>query len=73
LGDRFHTWQKPDELARRLISHTTKEKDLVVDCFACTGTFLLEASKLGRRGLGCEINAGFAKIAEERGCCVLDK
>jgi len=33
LGNRFHTWQKPDELALRLIRQTSKEGDLVVDPF----------------------------------------
>jgi len=56
LGKRFHAWQKPDELARRLIRHTTKEGDLVVDPFVCTGTFVLEANRLKRRGKGCDNN-----------------
>jgi DNA modification methylase len=56
LGNRLHTWQKPDELARRLIRHSTLENDLVVDCFTCTGTFLLEAARLNRRAVGCDID-----------------
>jgi len=69
-GNRLHTWQKPDELARRLVRHSTKEGDAVVDCFACTGTFLLAASALGRKALGCELNADNAAIAKQRGCHV---
>lgn len=67
-GNRLHTWQKPDELANRLIVQGTKENDLVVDCFACTGTFLLAASKYNRTALGCDNNLDNLKIAEERGC-----
>ena len=48
LGNRFHAWQKPDKLAQRLIRHTTKKGDLVVDPFVCTGTFVLEANRLKR-------------------------
>jgi len=67
LGNRYHTWQKPDELAERFIRHATETDDRVYDPFACTGTFLLAASRLGRRGLGAEINVENAKIAIERG------
>lgn len=33
LGDRFHEWQKPDELAMRLVKHSTQHGDTVLDCF----------------------------------------
>jgi len=68
LGNRYHTWQKPDELAERLIRHSTKENDIVLDCFCCTGTFLIAANKLGRRGFGCDISKDNLNIAIERGC-----
>ena len=70
LGNRFHTWQKPDELARRLIRHSTKENDLVVDPFCCTGTFLLEACRLNRIAVGCDNSEENVLIAEKRGCHV---
>ena len=68
IGDRYHAWQKPIEIAERFIRHSTKQGALVYDPFACTGTFLLAASKLGRRAIGYEINAENAKIAYSRGC-----
>ena len=55
-GDRYHAWQKPMEIAERFIRHSTKEGDRVYDPFACTGTFLLAAAKLGRKAYGCEID-----------------
>jgi len=70
-GNRFHTWQKPDELAMRLIKHSTSEGDLVVDCFACTGTFLLMAAKMKRKAKGCEISRDNIKIGGERGCIII--
>jgi len=73
IGNRYHTWQKPDELAMRLIKHSTKENDLVVDCFACTGTFLLMGSKLNRKTIGCDIDIDNLKIAKERGCTIIGK
>ena len=72
-GNRLHTWQKPDELALRLIRHTTNENDLVVDPFCCTGTFLLAANRLKRNSKGCDINLENLKIAESRGCTIIGK
>ena len=68
LGNRFHAWQKPLELAERFIRHSTKPGDTVLDPFCCTGTFLLAANQLGRIGKGAEINPDNAAIAIERGC-----
>ena len=67
IGDRYHAWQKPIEIAERFIRHSTKQGDIVFDPFACTGTFLLAASKLGRKGYGFEINLENAGIARRRG------
>lgn len=67
-GDRFHAWQKPNEIAERFIRHSTKEGDLVCDPFAGTGTFLLAATILGRRASGCDKDSDILKIAQERGC-----
>lgn len=68
LGNRYHTWQKPDEIAERFIRHSTQASDTVFDPFACTGTFLVAAAKLGRKAYGFEIDADNAAIAFERGC-----
>lgn len=67
-GDRYHKWQKPLEIAERFVRHGTKPGDVVYDPFACTGTFLLAAAKLGRIGMGCEIDKDALTIAIERGC-----
>ena len=69
-GDRYHAWQKPIEIAERFIRHSTEPGQTVFDPFACTGTFLLAAAKLGRKAYGFEINPDNAAIAEKRGCCV---
>lgn len=68
LGDRYHAWQKPMELAERFIRHSTKPGDVVLDPFACTGTFILAAGKLGRTGKGCDFSRENLEIAKERGC-----
>lgn len=71
-GDRWHTWQKPDELAERFVRHSTRKGDLVLDPFAGTGTFLLAAARLGRVALGCDSDPEMLRIAKERGCDVAD-
>lgn len=70
-GDRYHAWQKPIEIAERFVRHSTKEGDIVFDPFACTGTFVLAAAKLGRKGIGVEVDRDNAQIAKERGCLIL--
>jgi hypothetical protein len=70
VGNRYHAWQKPDELAERLIRHSTKPGEAVMDCFAGTGTFLLAAHRLGRRALGCEYSEAMLALAEKRGCAI---
>lgn len=68
LGDRYHAWQKPQELAERLIRHSTQPGDLVLDPFSGTGTFALAAAQLGRVARGCERDPAMLKLAVERGC-----
>ena len=68
-GDaRYHAWQKPMEIAERFVRHSTEPGMTVFDPFACTGTFLLAAAKLGRKAYGYEINPDNAALAFERGC-----
>jgi len=67
-ANRYHPWQKPDDLADKFILNSSKEGDLIFDPFACTGTFLLRAAALGRKAIGCEIDKNNYNIAIERGC-----
>jgi site-specific DNA-methyltransferase (adenine-specific) len=67
-GNRLHTWQKPFELALKLVRHTTNEGDLVVDPFTCTGSLLIAANTLLRIGKGCDNNQKNLDIAISRGC-----
>ncbi|MEM1240372.1 MAG: DNA methyltransferase [Cyanobacteria bacterium P01_H01_bin.26] len=69
-GDRYHAWQKPLQLGERLVRHATQSGDVVVDPFACTGTFLISAAQLGRVAKGCDISEENLQIAERRGCLV---
>lgn len=47
--------QKPEELLRRILLAATAEGDIVMDCFAGSGTLAAVAEKLGRRWVVCDI------------------
>lgn len=68
LGDRYHAWQKPMELAERLVRHAAKSGDTMLDPFCCTGTFLIAAAKYGLDASGCDSDSSHLQIAAERGC-----
>lgn len=72
-GTRYHEWQKPDELAERFIRHSTRLDNLVIDPFAGTGTFIAAAARLGRGGIGAEIDAAQIAICEKRGIKVVSR
>ena len=73
LANRFHEWQKPDELAERLIRHSTRPGDTVIDPFAGTGTFLAAASRLDRLAFGCDPDAGQIDLCVRRGVVRLER
>lgn len=47
--------QKPEALISRVIEATTQRGDLVLDCFAGSGTTAAVAEKLGRRWITCDL------------------
>lgn len=58
--------QKPEELLYKLIAASTKEGDLVFDCFMGSGTTQAVAMKLGRRFIGADINLGAVQTTTKR-------
>jgi site-specific DNA-methyltransferase (adenine-specific)/adenine-specific DNA-methyltransferase len=48
--------QKPEKLLERIIKASSNEGDLILDCFAGSGTTLAVAQKLNRKWIGCDIN-----------------
>lgn len=61
-----HPTIKPLELVKRHIKHSTKEGDLVLDCFCGSGTTLKACQELNRQYIGFEINEEYYKIAKDR-------
>lgn len=50
-----YSTQKPEGLLERILDASTKEGDIVVDCFCGSGTTLAVAEKLGRRWIGVDL------------------
>lgn len=48
--------QKPETLLQRIISTSSNENDLVLDCFVGSGTTALVAEKLSRRWIACDLS-----------------
>jgi len=65
-GKKLHPTQKPEALLARVILSSSRVDDLVLDPFCGTGTTGAVAKKLGRRFVGCERDANYAKAAEKR-------
>ena len=58
--------QKPETLLERVITMSSNEGDVVLDCFAGSGTTLAVAQKMNRRWIGCDINKGAVITTTER-------
>ena len=65
-GRKAHPTQKPEALLHRVILATTRPGDIVLDPFFGTGTTGAVAKRLGRRWIGIERDADYAKAAIER-------
>lgn len=56
----------PREIARRCVLAGSREGDTVLDPFSGAGTVPLVASRLGRKGIGVELNAEYVSLARRR-------
>jgi site-specific DNA-methyltransferase (adenine-specific)/adenine-specific DNA-methyltransferase len=57
---------KPLALLDRIVRASSRPGDLVLDCFAGSGTTAVAAQHLGRRWIACDANAGAIQIASRR-------
>jgi len=62
---KIHPTQKPVNLLERLISIFTDEGDVVIDPCAGSGSTLIAAHNMGRRGYGFEIKKNFFSAASD--------
>ena len=63
---KIHICQKPLELIKKLIIPTTKQNDLILDCFSGSGTTAVACQQLNRKFIGCEIDKKYYDIAMNR-------
>jgi DNA modification methylase len=61
-----HPAMFPAELCRRLIEIYTKKGDVVLDPFMGSGSAIVAARDLERKGIGFDINPEFVELAKER-------
>jgi len=61
-----HPAMFPEELVKRLITIYTKKGDVVLDTFMGSGSTILVAKNLSRKGIGFEISKEFVKLAKKR-------
>jgi len=62
----LHDWQQPTWFPRRETTTRTRPGDLILDPFLGSGTTLVAAKQLGRRGIGIEIEERDCEIAARR-------
>jgi adenine-specific DNA-methyltransferase len=61
-----HPCEKPAEMMRHIINTSTREGDLVLDCFAGSGTTAIAALSTGRQFIGCDASPKWAEYANNR-------
>ncbi|MCK9443382.1 MAG: site-specific DNA-methyltransferase [Tissierellaceae bacterium] len=61
-----HPTQKPEAIYERMILASSNEGDLVLDCFAGSGTALRVSQQLNRRCIGIENNPEYVQMITER-------
>ncbi|MGH2638138.1 MAG: DNA methyltransferase, partial [Rhabdochlamydiaceae bacterium] len=62
-----HPAMFPSMLVERLInSLTTKNQDIVLDPFLGSGSTLIAARRLGKRGIGCELSSEYLSLFKQR-------
>lgn len=65
-GQNIHPTQKPEALMADFIRLFTDEGETILDPFMGSGSTGIAALKMGRKFIGCEVDAGFFAGAEQR-------
>ena len=66
LGLTEHPCIYPLPMIERIIKMASNSDDIVLDPFLGSGTTLVAAKKLGRRGIGFELDEKYEPIIEKR-------
>lgn len=68
----WHPTQKPLEIMDRIIKANTQPGDVVLDCFAGSGSTMISALRTGRKFVGCEFDESYIEKIYERAKTLLD-
>lgn len=61
-----HPNEKNLEMVKRIVSNITQEGQVILDCFMGSGTTACACKELNRHFVGCELNAEFVNLANQR-------
>ena len=61
-----HTTIKPINIIRTLVKNSSKENDIVLDCFMGSGTTAVACQETNRQYIGFEISEKWVKVANDR-------
>lgn len=61
-----HPTQKPIQIMERIITIYSNPQDMILDCFAGSGSTLVAAKNLNRRFIGIEKNEEYSNLARSR-------
>lgn len=61
-----HITPKPFEIIEQIIKASSNQNDVVLDCFAGSGTTAVAAKKMQRNFLCCELDKKYAHVARNR-------
>lgn len=64
--NKLHRAAKPVEMVERMITNSSKEGDIVLDCFCGSGTTAIAAINTNRNYIAIEIDPKMEKIADTR-------
>lgn len=68
----WHPTQKPLEIMDRIIKANTQPGDVVLDCFAGSGSTMISALRTGRKFIGCEFDESYIEKTLDRAKTLLD-
>ena len=61
-----HPHQKGIEIIKKMLKHSSKENDIVLDCFMGSGTTAVACKELERNFIGFELSEEYCQIANKR-------
>jgi DNA modification methylase len=65
-GDTGHPTEKPVEVPATAVSHSSKEKDVVLDLFGGSGSTLIACEQLNRKCYMCELDPNYIDVIIDR-------